>query len=150
DPEGEALRHRRAFRERHVTVRPGKHGMATLSARLSAIDAARIRKRFSLEAEHRRAAGARAGHGALMAVAVGEARLGQGDAAGPGTRDVGVIITARALFRPDAADPAHLEGYGAVRAEAVRAQRRAATADRADAADEPFGADGPSVRAGLR
>ena len=150
DPEGEALRHRRAFRERHVTVRPGKHGMATLSARLSAIDAARIRKRFSLEAERRRAAGAREGHGALMADAVADTLLGQGDAAGPGTLDIGVIITDRALFRPDAGDTAHLEGYGAVPAEAVRAQLRAATAEPADPADDPFGADGPSVRAELR
>src|SRR5699024_6267884 len=150
DPEGEALRHRRAFRERHVTVRPRKNGMATLSARLSAIDAARIRKRFSLEGERRRAAGAREGHGALMADAVADTLPGQGDAAGPGTPDIGVIITDRALFRPDAGDTAHLEGYGAVPAEAVRAQLRAATADPADPADDPFGADGPSVRAELR
>ena len=100
-------------------MRPGQHGMATLSARLSAIDAARIRKRFSLEAERRRAAGARDGHGALMADAFADALLGHGDAAGPGILDIGVIITDRALFRPDAGEPAHLEGYGPVPAEAV-------------------------------
>src|SRR5699024_7014796 len=130
--------------------RPGQHGMATLSARLSAIDAARIRKRFSLEAERRRAAGAREGHGALMADAFADTLLREGDAAGPGTLDIGVIITDRALFRPDAGDTAHLEGYGAVPAEAVRAQLRAATAEPADPADDPYGADGPAVRAELR
>lgn len=67
DPEGATLRHRRAHKERHVTMRPGQNGMATVSARVSAIDAARIHKRFSLEAERRRAAGAREGHGAAMA-----------------------------------------------------------------------------------
>ena len=150
DPEGATLRHRRALKERHVTMRPGQDGMATLSARLSAIDAARIRKRFSLEAERRRAEGAREGHSALMADAFTDTLLGQGDAAGPGTLDIGLIITDRALFRPDAGDTAHLEGYGPVPAEAVREQLRAATADPAEPADDPYGADGPAVRAELR
>ena len=57
DPEGTTLRHRRAMRERHVTLTPGQNGMATLSARLSAIEARRIARALSLEAESRRAAG---------------------------------------------------------------------------------------------
>ncbi|WP_394213924.1 DUF222 domain-containing protein [Brachybacterium vulturis] len=150
DPEGAALRHRRALTERHVTMRPGQHGMATLSARLSAIDAARIHKRFSLAAERRRAEGAREGHGALMADAFTDTLLGRDEGADPGTLDIGLIITDRALFRPDAGDTAHLEGYGAVPAEAVRAQLRAATAEPADPADDPYGPDGPAVRAELR
>ena len=44
------------MRERHVTLTPGQNGMATLSARLSAIEARRIARALSLEAERRRAA----------------------------------------------------------------------------------------------
>ncbi|WP_245851210.1 HNH endonuclease [Brachybacterium vulturis] len=151
DPEGATLRYRRAHRDRHVTMTPGQHGMATVSARLSAIDATRIHKRLSLEAERRRAAGARRGHGAAMADAFTDTLLGRGDnTAAPGTLDIGMIITDRALFRPDVGDPAHLEGYGAVPAEAVREQLRAATAEPADPAADPHGADGPAVRAELR
>ncbi|MDN5899653.1 MAG: HNH endonuclease [Brachybacterium sp.] len=150
DPEGATLRHRRALRERRVTMRPGQHGMATLSARLSAIDAARIHKRFSLEAERRRAAGAREGHGAVMADALTDTLLGRDENAAPGILDIGLIITDRALFRPDAGDTAHLEGYGPVPAEAVRQQLRAATSEPADPAEDPYGADGPAVRAELR
>ena len=40
DPEGATLRHRTAHKERHITMRPGQNGMATVSARVSAIDAA--------------------------------------------------------------------------------------------------------------
>ena len=151
DPEGSALRHRRALAERHVTMRPGRHGMATLSARLSAVDAARIHKRFSLEAERRRTAGAREGHGAAMADAFADALLGRDEGTiAPGLLDIGVIITDRALFRPDVGDTAHLEGYGPVPAEAVRAQLRAATAEPEDPSQDPIGADGPSVRAEIR
>ena len=82
DPEGTTLRHRRAMRERHVTLTPGQNGMATLSARLSAIDARRIAKALSLEAERRRAAGARGGHGAAMADAFRDIFLGDCTAAG--------------------------------------------------------------------
>lgn len=150
DPEGNTLRHRRALRDRHVTMRPGQHGMATLSARLSAIDAARIHKRLSLEAERRRAGGAREGHGAAMADSLTDTLLGHDGGADPGVLDIGLIITDRALFRPDAGDTAHLEGYGPVPAEAVRQQLRAATSDPADPAEDPYGADGPAVRAELR
>ena len=151
DPEGENLRHRRARRERHVTLRPGKHGMATLTGYLPAIDAQLITKGLSLEAERRRAAGSRIGHSALMADALTDQLLGRQDGAGgPMTLDVGVIITDRALFRPDAGDAAHLEGYGAVPAEAVREQLRAATTPPPDGSKDPFGADGADVRATIR
>lgn len=151
DPEGEALRHRRARAQRHVTMTPGRHGMATLSAKITAIDARRIHKRLSLEAERRRAAGGRDGHGAVMADAFTELLLGRGDGtAEPVVLDVGVIITDRALFRPDAGDVAHLEGYGAVPAEAVREQLRAATTAPHHPEDDPFGEDGDAVRATLR
>lgn len=151
DPDGETLRHRRARRERHVTMRPGKHGMATLSARVAAIDARMIHKKLSLEAERRRAAGAREGHGAAMADAFTDTLLGAEDGKRPPvTLDVGVIITDRALFRPDVGDTAHLEGYGPVPAEAVREQLRAVTAEPEDPADDPFDTDGPAVRATIR
>lgn len=151
DPDGAILRHRRALRERHVTMTPAQNGMATVSARVAAIEARRIHKRLTLEAERRRAAGARAGHGAVMADAFTDILLGRSDGtAGPGTLDVGVIITDRALFRPDAGDVAHLEGYGPVPAEAVRAQLRGVTAAPDDPARDPFGADGPVIRATIR
>lgn len=151
DPEGAMLRHRKAHKERHITMTPGQNGMATLSARLAAVDAARIHKRFSLEAERRRAAGAREGHGAAMADAFTDTLLGKdGSAIEPGILDIGLIITDRALFRPDSGDTAHLEGYGPVPAEAVREQLRAVTTDPEDLVDDPFGADGPAVRAEIR
>lgn len=147
DPTGATLRHRRARKQRHVTLRPGQNGMATLSARLPAIDARLIHKRLSLEAERRRAAGEREGHGALMADALTDALLSRGEAEEPPvTLDVGVIITDRALFRPDAGDPAHLEGYGSVPAEAVREQLRAALEEPEGPAEDPLGADGPALR----
>lgn len=151
DPEGATLRHRRALRERHVTLTPGQNGMATVSARLGAIDARRIHKRLSLEAERQRAAGAREGHGAAMADAFVGTLLGPGDGtAEPGTLDIGLIITDRALFRPDSGDTAHLEGYGPVPVEAVRSQLRAALAEPEDPAADPYGPEGPAVRATIR
>ncbi|GAA4519243.1 HNH endonuclease signature motif containing protein [Brachybacterium paraconglomeratum] len=151
DPVGATLRHRRALKERHVTMTPGQNGMASLSARLSAVDAARIHKRFSLEAERRRAAGAREGHGAAMADAFADTLLGRdGGAIEPGVLDIGLIITDRAMFRPDSGDTAHLEGYGPVPAEAVREQLRAATTEPEDPAVDPYGDDGPAVRAEIR
>lgn len=150
DPEGATLRHRRARKERHVTLTPGQHGMATLSARLPAIDARIIHKRLSLEAERRRAAGARQGHGANMADAFTDTFL-KGGAGDPAvTLDIGVIITDRALFRPDAGDTAQLEGYGPVPVEAVREQLRAVTAEPDDPQCDQFGAAGRAVRAEIR
>lgn len=151
DPEGENLRHRRARKRRHVTMRPGKHGMATLSARVPAIDARQIHKRLSLEAESRRADGDRNGHGAAMADAFTDTLLDRADGKrAPVTLEVGVIITDRALFRPDVGDTAHLEGYGPVPAEAVREQLRAVTEEPQGPDKDPFGTEGPSVRATIR
>jgi len=86
-----------------------------------------------------------------MADAFADALLGRDEGTiAPGLLDIGVIITDRALFRPDVGDTAHLEGYGPVPDEAVRAQLRAATAEPEDPSQDPFGADGPSVRAEIR
>ncbi len=149
-PEGAALRHRRARRERHLTLTPGQHGMATLSARMPAIEARLAHKRFSLEAERRRAEGDRQGHGALMVDAFTDAVLGRGTVRAPVTLDLGVIITDRALFRPDAGDIARIEGYGPVPAEAVREQLRAVTTEPEPGERDPFGPDGPLIRAVIR
>ena len=151
DPEGATLRHRRAHRDRHVTMTPGQHGMATLTARLSALDAQQLHRCLNREAERRRAAGDRNGHGAAMADALVDAVLRPADgSAPPVTLEVGVIITDRALFRPDSGDIAHLEGYGAVPAEAVREQLRACTTAPEGGQSDPFGPDGDAVRVMLR
>lgn len=151
DPEGEALRHQRARRERHVTLTPRTQGMARLSALVPAIDARIIHKRLSLEAERRRAAGNRDGHGAIMADAFVELLQGAGDGESPLlAMEIGVIITDRALFRPDAGDVAHLEGYGPVPSEAVRAQLRAALAEPEEGEEDPLGPDGPEIRLMIR
>ena len=151
DPDGEKIRHRRARAQRHVTMTPGKHGMATVSARVPALEARQIHKQLSLEAERRRSKGGRQGHGALMADAFLDTFLSRGDGTrAPLTLELGVIITDRALFRPDVGDAAHLEGYGAVPVEAVREQLRAATTEPKDPADDPFGKAGPAVRTVFR
>lgn len=151
DPEGEALRHQRARKERHVTLTPRKHGMAQLSALIPAVDARIIHKRLSLEAERRRAAGNREGHGAVMADAFVELLQGAGEGEAPRLSiEIGVIITDRALFRPESGDVAQLEGYGPVPAEAVRAQLRAALAEPEEAEEDPLGPDGPEIRLMIR
>lgn len=150
DAEGSVLRHRRARRGRGVTITPGDHGMADLRAHLPAIDARLLQKRLSLEAERRRAEGGDAGHGALMADALVDTVLGRDGAMDEVELDLGVIITDRALFRPDAGDPAHIEGYGPVPPEAVREQLRAAVAPPRAADADPFGKDGPVTRATIR
>ena len=124
DPEGEARRHQVAKRERHVKVRRGEHGMATLSAHLTALDAALIRKRLSLEAERLRAGGDRRGHQAIQADSFVDTLLGRGGGMEPITLDIGVIITDRMLLDPGAGDLAQIEGYGTVPAEAVRESLR--------------------------
>lgn len=150
DPEGAAVRHQKARTQRSVTLTPGQHGMANLTAHVPAIDAALMNKRISLEAERRRAEGADQGHGALAADALVDTVLGRDDAMESVELDVGVIITDRALFRPDAGDAAQITGYGPVPSEAVRAQLRAATAPPTDADQDPLGADGPRARAVIR
>jgi len=150
DPEGEALRHRRARKQRHVTFTPGAHGMATISAYMPAIEARLIHKRLMLEAERRVVAGKKGPHGAHMADVLHDAVLAPENGAGQVTLDVGVIITDRALFHPGSGDVAQIEGYGAVPADAVRAQLLAVTADPAHSQQDPFGADGPAIRAVIR
>ena len=150
DPDGAASRHLIARRSRHVTLTPGEHGMATLSAHLPALDAKRVHKRLSLEAERRRAEGDREGHGALMADALVATLLGRDSGLELETLDVGVIITDRALLSPEHGDAAYIEGYGPVPAEALRAELRAALAAPEDPACDRYGPDGPSIRAVLR
>ncbi|HJB10859.1 MAG TPA: HNH endonuclease [Candidatus Brachybacterium merdavium] len=150
DPDGAVGRHQRARRERCVTLRPGEHGMATLSARLPGIDAAQAHKRLSLEAERLRADGDRRGHQAIMADVLVDTILGRDDQMDPTTLDIGLIITDRALFSPDDGEIAQVEGYGAVPAEAVREQLRAALRDPKAPQEDRYGPDGPTVRAVLR
>ncbi|GAA1491188.1 HNH endonuclease [Brachybacterium sacelli] len=150
DPDGDAVRHRAARKARSLTLTPGQHGMANLTAHLPAIDAALLHKRISLEAERRRAEGAGEGHGALAADALVDTVLGRDDAMESVELDVGVIITDRALFRPDFGDVAQIAGYGPVPAEAVREQLRAATEAPRDREQDPLGEGGPRARASIR
>ncbi|MEE1618117.1 HNH endonuclease [Brachybacterium sp. J153] len=150
DPAGETDRHRTARRERHVTLTPGEHGMATLSAYLPALEANLVRKRLSLEAERRRAEGVREGHSALMADALVQTLLGRDEAMDPVTLDVGVVITDRALLEPQRGDPAQIEGYGPVPVEAVRQGLRDALTEPEDPRRDPDGPHGPQLRAVLR
>ncbi|GAB4097531.1 HNH endonuclease [Brachybacterium horti] len=129
EPLAAGRRHARALDEQHVRVTPGEHGMATLSARLPGLEAAAIRKRLSLEAEGLRAQGDRRGHGRIMAQSLVATLLGREDAMDPVVLDVGVIITERALLSPDHGDVAHIEGYGAVPADALRGPLREALAE---------------------
>ena len=150
DPKGESARHQRARQERNVTVRPGEHGMATVSARMPSVEAVLMRKRLSLEAERLRAEGDRRGHQAIMADLLADTVLGREGGMDPITLDLGVIITDRALLNPKHGDVAHIEGYGPVPAEAVRAQLRASLEEPSDPDQDPFGPDGPALRAVLR
>ena len=151
DPYGQERRHRRAMQERHVTVRRAEYGMATISARISALDGARIRKRLSLEAERLRAAGDRRGHQAIQADSLVDTLLGREDGMDPCTLDIGVMITERALIHPGAGDLAQIEGYGPAPAEVLREELRGALgAALTDEADEAMGPDGPALRAELR
>ena len=150
DPGGQGRRHQHARQERHLTVRRGQHGMATLSARVSALDAARIRKRLSLEAERLRAAGDRRGHQAIQADSFVDTLIGRHEGMEPTTLDIGLIITDRALFHPGSGDLAQIEGYGTVPAEALRDELCGVFAALADGAEEARGPDGPVLRAVLR
>lgn len=150
DPEGEYERHQRARRDRHVALRPGEHGMSTISVHLPAREAATVFKRLSIEAERRRADGSREGHSAIMTDALVSTLLGRSEAMDPVTLDIGVMITDRALLTPDHADVAHIEGYGPVPAEAVRAELRDALREPADAEQDVYGPDGPTIRAVMR
>ena len=136
DPEGAGARHERAKRSRAVTVRNADDGMAVVTATVTALDAARIRRSLSLGAEKARAGGDRRGHQAIMADLFTDALLGRraaaasgdgtGDSAAPvagrgtGTLDIGVIITDRSLLAPGHSDAATVEGLGTVPYEHIR------------------------------
>ena len=150
DPDGSARRHRSARAKRHVTLTPGEHGMATLSANLPAIDAKLAHKRLSLEAERRRAEGAREGHSGLMADAFVDTLIGREGGMDPVLLQVGLIMTERALISPEHGDVAHIEGYGAVPVEAVREQLRSTLAEPESPEDDRYGPDGPRLRPVLR
>ncbi|SLM89894.1 HNH endonuclease signature motif containing protein [Brachybacterium nesterenkovii] len=111
-PDEHELRARRARNDRSVRIERGEHGMAHLHAHLPALDAAAIRKRLDLEAEHLRAAGDRRGHSVIMADVLTDTLLGRDGAMDPVSFDVGVVITDRALLTPDRADAAVIDGYG--------------------------------------
>jgi hypothetical protein len=150
DPDGEARRHQHAKTERHVTVRRGEHGMATVSAHVTALDAALIRKRLTLEAERLRAAGDRRGHQAIQADSFVSTLLGREEGMEPVTLDIGVIITDHVLLDPGTGDLAQIEGYGTVPAEAVREGMRGPLDAIGGLDDQTLGPDGPAVRAVLR
>ena len=124
DPEGAAARHERAKRRRTVTVRNADDGMAVVTATVTALDAARIRRSLSLGAEKARAGGDRRGHQAIMADLFTDALLGRNDEESArervGTLDIGVIITDRSLLAPGHSDAATIEGLGTVPYEHVR------------------------------
>lgn len=122
DPSGSGARHERARRERSVTVRRGRHGMATITAHVTALDGARIRKGLSVAAEQARAAGDRRGHQQIMADRFADALIGRGDGIDPSTLEIGVLVTDRSLLAPRHADPATVEGHGAVPFDHVRAE----------------------------
>jgi len=124
DPRGAAARHRTAKKERSVTVRRSEHGMCTVTARLTGLDGARIRKGLSLAAEKARAHGDRRGHQQIMADLFADALIGRGEGIDPSTLEIGVIITDRSLLAPDHADSATIEGYGPVPYEHVREEMR--------------------------
>lgn len=151
DPGGQRRRHQQAMRDRHVTVRRAQHGMATVSARVSALDGATIRKRLSLEAERLRATGDRRGHQAIQADSFVDTLIGRVDGMEPVTLDIGIMITERALIHPGGGDLAQIEGYGTAPAEVLREELRgplgiALTRE----ADEAMGPDGPALRAVMR
>lgn len=150
DPDGQERRHQQARQERHVTVRRGQHGMATVSARVSALDATLIRKRLSHEAERLRAAGDRRGHQAIQADSFADTLIGREAGMEPITLDIGIIITDRALLHPGSGDLARIEGYGTVPAVAVREELHGVCAALADGAEAAMGPDGPPLRAVIR
>lgn len=120
DAEGESRRHEHARGTRSVTVRRGEHGMAVVAVRLPALDAMKIRKRLSLEAERLRASGDKRGHQQIQADSFLATLLGAEDGMDRTDLDIGVIITDRALLHPGQGELAHVEGYGPIPVEAVR------------------------------
>ncbi|SLN03167.1 hypothetical protein FM103_14145 [Corynebacterium xerosis] len=146
DAEGESRRHEHARGARSVTVRRGEHGMAVVSARLPALDAMKIRKRLSLEAERLRASGDRRGHQQIQADSFIATLLGAEDGMDRTDLDIGVIITDRALLHPGQGELAHVEGYGPIPVEAVRQELAGPLRELALSTGTPVAADGPGRR----
>ncbi|MGY5765485.1 DUF222 domain-containing protein [Brachybacterium sp. DNPG3] len=162
DPEGSAERARRAAEKRCVGSVRKPHGMAMLYAMLPASQAAAIVKRLSVAAAQKVAASddRQRAHGPVMADLLAATLLGEEAesagaqgireedrvAAGGTSIDIGIVITDRALFAPDTGEAAHIEGYGAVPASAVREQVRAALLAPAPGQGDPAGSDGPALR----
>ncbi|MGP9683090.1 DUF222 domain-containing protein [Brachybacterium sp. AOP3-A1-3] len=132
DPEGAAARHTHAVQSRNVSVRRAENGMSVVTARLTALDGARIRKSLALEAERARAHGDRRGHQQIMADMFADTLLGRSEGMEPATMEIGVIITDRSLFVPGHADPAVVEGLGTVPYEHIRDEMRRAMASAGD------------------
>ena len=141
DPDGAAARHVRATQSRGVTVRRSENGMSRVTATLTALDGARIRKGLSLAAEKARAHGDRRGHSQIMADLFADTLIGRGTGDAPTTMEIGVIITDRSLFAPAHADPAVIEGLGPVPYEHIREEMRCAMGT---------GDDDPDLRLALR
>ncbi|MFC7375309.1 HNH endonuclease [Brachybacterium sp. GCM10030267] len=150
DAGGEERRHLTSRQKRYVTVRRGEHGMATVSARVPALDAAKIRKRLSLDAERQRADGDKRGHAAIQADSFVATLLGDDGAMESDSLDIGVMITDRALLHPHSGDLARIEGYGPVPAEAIREELRTLFRPPGEGARDALGPDGPELRAVLR
>lgn len=150
DPRGVDGRHQRARADRHVVIRRGQHGMATLSAFMPTIDATAVRRRLHLEAERLRAGGDRRGHAAIMTDLLTDTLTGRSDGMDPVQLDIGIMITDRALFAPASGDLAHLEGYGPVPAEAVRIELDRALREPGPDDSDAYGPDGPALRAEFR
>lgn len=150
DATGEARRHQHSRRRRSVTVRRAEHGMAVVAAHLPALEAMKIRKRLSLEAERLRASGDRRGHQQIQADSFVDTLLGEEDGMDRTDLDLGVIITDRTLLHPGRGELAQIEGYGTVPFEAVREDFAGSLHGLAHGADEALGADAPAVRLALR
>lgn len=120
------------------------------AAHVTALDAALIRKRLSLEAERLRTAGDRRGHQAIQADTFVDTLIGRSGSMEPVTLDIGVIITDHVLLDPGTGDLAQIEGYGTVPAEAVRESLRDPLNAIAGTDEDPLGPDGPALRAVLR
>ncbi|GAA1490919.1 DUF222 domain-containing protein [Brachybacterium sacelli] len=150
DPEGEVKRHQHARQNRHVTVRRGKNGMASMTAHLPALEAMKVRKRLALEAERLRASGDRRGHQQIQTDSFVDTLLGTEDGMDRTDLDIGVIITDRALLHPGQGDLAHIEGYGPVPAEAVREDLQGPLAEFSGEAEGALGDDAPAARRTLR
>ncbi|PWH06573.1 hypothetical protein DEO23_06360 [Brachybacterium endophyticum] len=143
EPEGAPDRHREAVRERSVSVTPGAHGMGTVSAHLSGLDAAAIRRKLSLQAESLRAQGDRRTHAQIMADLFADTLLGRDETMDPVHLDIGVVVSERSLLAPEHGEPAHLEGYGVIEASQIRDRVQSPRPERRPTGSEaPLGARG--------